>query len=81
VTVHGVRTSQVPRGGEMVPPHLDQHLPRSMSVLSNEYMRLSITPLDASLELFWPKPTIPFRAGGFHTIVGMFSGDGVGNVL
>jgi hypothetical protein len=21
VTVHGVRTSQVPRGGEMVPPH------------------------------------------------------------
>jgi hypothetical protein len=26
VTVHGVRTSQVPRGGEMVPPHLDQHL-------------------------------------------------------
>jgi hypothetical protein len=26
VTVHGVRASQVPRGGEMVPPHLDQHL-------------------------------------------------------
>jgi hypothetical protein len=26
VTVYGVRTSQVPRGGEMVPPHLDQHL-------------------------------------------------------
>jgi hypothetical protein len=26
VTVHGVRTSQVPRGGEMVPPHLNQHL-------------------------------------------------------
>jgi hypothetical protein len=28
VTVYGVRTSQVPRGGEMVPPHLDQHLLR-----------------------------------------------------
>jgi hypothetical protein len=26
VTVYGVRTSQVPRGGEMVPPHLGQHL-------------------------------------------------------
>jgi hypothetical protein len=26
VTVCRVRTSQVPRGGEMVPPHLDQHL-------------------------------------------------------
>jgi hypothetical protein len=28
VTVYRVRTSQVPRGGEMVPPHLDQHLLR-----------------------------------------------------
>jgi hypothetical protein len=26
VTVHGVRTFQVPRGSEMAPPHLDQHL-------------------------------------------------------
>jgi hypothetical protein len=26
VTVHGLRTSQVPRGGEMIPPHLNQHL-------------------------------------------------------
>jgi hypothetical protein len=26
VTVYGVRTSHVPRGGEMVPPHLGQHL-------------------------------------------------------
>jgi hypothetical protein len=41
VTVHGVRTSQVPRGGEMVPPHLDQHLLH----LSRSYIRHVNRPL------------------------------------
>jgi hypothetical protein len=35
VTVHGARTSQVPCGGEMISPHLDQHLLH----LSRSYIR------------------------------------------